>query len=233
MSLRRKDVTIINGIIVLALTVVLFILAHTKYGMIDWLSLFFIVTAEVVFFGGLLIVDHLAASTFNAMFRSITYIILAAYSFFNVIFSFLFMLILRHQIRMFISVQAIIAASAAVIYFIAYATSISMGTQNQQVLAASVKLKDLSNKIMILFKNENNAEYRKELEKLYEAVMYTDVSSTVATDDIISNKINDLEIALVNHKEEDKVRIIELINNILNLIDKRSAEVKLLKEGGI
>jgi len=233
MLLNRRNTTIISGAIIIIITILTFILTIKDWARINWLGLFFVLLAEITLIGGLLLIDIIAKSSFGLMLRGAAYGVLGGYSVFSIIISVIFMSLLQSHIRFYVLIQLFAIAFTVILLLILIGTSKSIYANNQKVLQSLSKIQNISNQVKLLHKNIANKVYSSPLEKLYEAILYCDSSTTVSTDDDVIDKIKELELALASENEDKDSKVIEIVDCILLLMNKRAAEIKEVKAGAI
>lgn len=231
--LGRNLVTAIIGGFMVACTLLIFFVTVNDKTKMDWLGLAFILFAEFIFIGGVVLVDKLARSTFGIMFRSIAYTTLGSYFITSSAIAIIFLTILRDHMRLLIVLQFIVLAITLIIFLVGLSSSNYMQGRNQSVLHSVSKIQTLTNQVTILKSNVDNKKYATQLEKIYEALRYCDNSSIVTTDDIVSEKLIELEKALIGDYDEKDSKVNDLAESILLLVKKRSLEVNELKAGEI
>jgi len=199
---------------------------------VEWGGLIFIILAEIGLFGGEIIICTLSSKTAGVMLSSGVYGILSIYSIVSVIISLLFMVVIKDNIKGLVIVQISVIAITAILLLITTSTSKSVGNSDKKTLESVMKMKDLADKVIILHNNTKHSTYEGQLEKISEAIKYCDNATTVATDDIVNEKIAELELALLSDWDNKDEKVMEIVDTILLHMKQRAVVVKKIKTGG-
>lgn len=229
---KRDFALIMIGIIFGVVTIYLFGNFNEEILLIDWLGFFFIMIAEISFFGGVLIINRIAIGSSGCMLRSASYIVLGSYMVTAILISVVFSLFSGSS-KLLVSLQIIILATTSVILIIILFFSKSIMERNKTTLYSVSNMQEMLNKVIMLQKEKNNFMYVSQLHKVYEGLRFCDNSSSVALDKILEDQINELVTIFSIKSEDQKSKITTLIDKILLLIEQRTLEVKTIKEGEI
>ena len=229
---RRNKTTALIGILVFLVTIFLFFILTEDTTIVSWVSLIFIIVAEIGLFGGLIIADILADKSAGVMMRSGINGVLSIYAIVSIITSIVFMINANDTVKALITIQIVIAAVSAILIILITSISKSVGENSKNVFKSVNKIQELTNKAAILQDNTKYSAYKKQLEKVLEAIKYCDNATTVETDDIVSDKIAELERILLEESDNKDDQVTNIVDTILLLMKQRAAGVKNIKSGG-
>lgn len=231
MTSRRTVPTAIIGLIVIAVTLLIFFTAVTERHAIQWVSLLFIIFAELITTGGFILIDEYAKNTSGVMLRAGTYSLLFIYFIATTAVSIMYMSGVGGSVKWLVMIEFIILALTVAIMVPIFASSKTINEKNRSVLQSAAMLKQLGDSVMLL-KNAKNSKYTAQLEKIYDAIRYCDNSVYVPSDDLIAVKINELEEVLGADAGEDE-RVNAMTDEILLLAKKRASEARGIQSEGL
>lgn len=229
----KKKVISIVGILTVLATIVLFFTVVKDRIFITWLGFSFILVAEIILFKGLILIENYAAKTSQIVWRAGGGFVVIAYALLSILISIIYMISVKNSVVRFISFQIfliIIAAAAMIICFTA-ANKVKRGSD--KVMNSVNELNRIINKIDLLRKNNKGSKYSKLLDKLYDELRYSDISTYVTKDNDLEEEVNKLEIMLMKQEKMENDDIIDMINEMLIMINDRKIEVKNEKFGGV
>lgn len=234
MKNRTRAISII-GVILVIFTAILFALLTEDRTRTMFICLGFIVGAEIVFFGGLLLIEYLSKTTSQIILRTVCGITLSIGSLASILVSCIYIGRDVDSLRGFYSWQLIIWVFAVVVLTIGYFTASSVNNSDSRTMNAVMTLAVVVDQLTTLSEDIRNSKYKEQLKKIADELRYSDTSSLAPSDDLIQNAVAKLELALVQEYGEDEKdsEIKNLLSEILVLINKRKQEVKLTKVGGI
>lgn len=230
---RRAKVFALTGSLLIVLTLFLFLVITRDRITITWLGLATILLAECVSFGGYILIEKFASSKEQIVLRSGGGTTLTIYALVSIIISIVFMSLRVHAVRSFIAIQAIIFVAMLVLVVVFYTAATSAKESNRKVVDSLNRCNNMVQLLRRLKDDNRNVQYYKLLDKLEEELRFTDISTTVKSDDELENKITELELALLKEvgSKDDEVNSISA--DILRLIHNRKLEVSNMKVGGI
>lgn len=232
MTSRRTVPTAIIGLIVIAMTLLIFFTAVTERHAIQWVSLLFIIFAELITPGGFILIDEYAKNTSGVMLRAGTYSLPFIYFIATTAVSIMYMSGVGGNVKWLVMIDVIILALTVAIMVPIFASSKTINEKNRSVLQSAAMFKQLGDSVMLL-KNAKNSKYTAQLEKIYDAIRYCDNSVYVPSDDLIAVKINKLEEVLGADAGDKDERIRAMTDEILLLAKKRAAEARGIQSGGV
>ncbi len=230
---KRGKVFLVSGTLIILLTIFLFFILTEERVTMTWLSFEFLLFAECVLFGGLMIIEHLSSKTSQIILRSGGGFTLIVYSTISMIVSLFYMILVRKSVRSFFSIQAVLIVVAVILFIIIITTANSVKENNDKILNTTNKMNGILDKINLLKNDLQNTVYTKSLNKIAEELRFSDISTTVPSDEELEHKLAKLELALLKEIDTKDVEVNGLLEEMLLLINRRKAEVKTTKVGGI
>ncbi|NFG62001.1 hypothetical protein [Clostridium sp. CMCC3677] len=232
MNNRVKLFSII-GILIEILTVFLFFMLTKDRTSIVWLCLIFMILSELILFGGYILIEYIAQKSSQIIIRAGVGTTLFGYWIISFVTSLVFINLEKDFIKYFISLQLIFIILETILIISLITGANKVKQDSDKVLQATGYINTFIDRINLLKNNINNNKYKKLLEKIYDDLRYSDTSTIVPSDSELETKITNLEIALLNSDDVKSDKVTELIEEIFILINKRKAEVKNAKLGGI
>ncbi|MDF2941306.1 MAG: hypothetical protein K0S01_164 [Herbinix sp.] len=233
MKTRNINAIEIIGFILILLTILLFGILPGQRTSLDWISICFVLAAEIEFILGFLFVQREAGHLEGTMLYSGAISIIALYSAISILVSILFMLVFREETRYLVAIQIILMSITAILLVLIYISSAHLAEKNNSSMQAVSGMQELLNKVTVLQSATSNSPYSSQLNALYEAIRYSDYSTIVPTDESVAGKITELELVLGSALEDKDGSIRNLVDSILVLMKQRAAEAASQKVGGI
>ncbi len=230
---RRIKTISISGILVFLLTVFLFFMVIQERIMIKWIYFIFILLAEIILFGGLMLIEAYSTKTSQLIWRIGGGASILAYSVISIFISLIYMLVPLNYSNSFLILQAILLVIAAIAIIVFYTTGNSIKESDDKVLDSINRLNNIIDRLDLIRKDVKNAEYSLLLRKAYEELKYSDTSTFVPSDSELELQVVKLEVELMRDDENKNNLITGMIQDILMLISRRKLEVKNTKVGGI
>lgn len=227
---RREKAFTISGILVLLVTILLFFIITQDRTTITWLGFLFLIVAEVIFFGGMLLIENIASRSSQIVIRSGVGATITIYTILSIVVSLVYMNLLRDSIVSLCVIQILLFSVAAILCVIFYTSGKGVKAKEDKVDESSAKIDAMINRMKLL---KSNKEYNGDLEKVCENLRFSDTSTFVEVDKEIEDKIGELESAFLKDDENKDTEIKLLIKEISSLINKRKVQVKELKKGNI
>lgn len=227
---RREKAFTISGILVLLVTILLFFIITQERTTITWLGFLFLIVAEVIFFGGMLLIENIASRSSQIVIRSGVGATITIYTILSIVVSLVYMNLLRDSIVSLCVIQILLFSVAAILCVIFYTSGKGVKAKEDKVDESSAKIDAMINRMKLL---KSNKEYNGDLEKVCENLRFSDTSTFVEVDKEIEDKIGELESAFLKDDENKDAEIKLLIKEISSLINKRKVQVKELKKGNI
>lgn len=222
MNIKNKHLVAIIAGIVIGITLLLFFVSGIgEKTSIDYVSLLFVLLAEMVGFG------FWAFSGKISGFVSLgTAPVIATYVIISLIFSVFFKGFFQDNITGFVTVHVVVLALATIVVLLnGKVTSVAENTDRETLIKRAV-IDECETKAEILLNSGRFPNHAKKLERIYEEIKYSDHISDVKSREIL--------IVLENISlSYDDVDIDKNCDNALALIAERNAIVKQMKRGSL
>ncbi len=232
--MSRKNLTIgIIGTVVILITLIMFFTLKEQFVTIEWLALMFILMAEIIFFGGLILTENIAKDYEGLFLRSGVYSALTIFSIASLVISLIFMFAFTDSTKTFIVLQLLLWAIATIIVTLIITLGSSILQRNSKTEEAINNMALLQEKATDLGNNPLNSAFSYDIHRIAEAIRFSDISSTSPSDGTIFEKLKELEDLLMGSSQDKEKEIKDSCNNILWLLQKRNREVVNNKGGKI
>lgn len=223
---------IIIGGLFLLITVLLFFVLTSERSAVQWVSLVFMVYVISIATGMSIMLRKIGDKTDRIMSNIGMTVITAIYTAISFLISIIFATGIFDSVATIVIIQVILAAVAAIISVILFLFLRLVSEKEKPVLQAVANIKQIQDDIYVLMSDERNESYRVKLEKIYEAIKYSDISTYTPSDDKLVLKVVELEDALLSDSDEREETIRKILNEIHVLTKKRTTEVQATKRGG-
>ena len=227
---RRNKTLLIAGIIVMAASSLVGRLVITAWDIPRWTAFSFILFAELVFFGGLYVLDFAAEKTEQLFSRAGIITALSAYAVVSIGISICLARSLSFRLSRFWALQIVVLAVAAVACILILSAGKRIYESEHEKVASVALLQDHVNRLSEIAADEKAGRYGKAIGKLAEALSFTDTSRTVETDDAIADCVSSLEL-LFSDGAPDEEKIDAACKRLDFLIRKRSIEISPAQRG--
>lgn len=235
----RFNATIIIGVVGVIVSSMIFFAAVSfpdKIKIVSFLSILFseiLTTASVAFVETRR--DHMSGIFFRTGIYSSLFVYLAA----TILIAILFMA-MGDSVRWLITSQTICLGFLITAVTALTTSSRSSSSRNFVALAHSGKLRQLENRIGILCRNFASEAWSKQLTKIQEEIQYGDHSLSVPVDDVMAEKLSDLENILSAELRDHSAKIPEniatsvskLLVELAALANQRTREASNARRGG-
>ncbi len=229
---KRGKTILISGIIMFAITIFVFFMMTKDRVATTWISLLFLLFAEITLFGGLIIIEYLAEKTSQIVIRAGCGFILVAYSIISIIVSMYYIISVKESVKLLMTIQVVLLGIAVILFIVFYTTSVSVKVSSDKVINATVKVSSVIDKLNLLSQDVSNVKYKKQIEKIAEDLKFTDISTLVSCDEKIECKLSCLELTLFSEDEIKESEVPKILEEMLMLINERKIEVSKTKFGG-
>ncbi len=227
MARRAKNkFPLILGCIVILLTVFFFFRKGREWIAIDYISLFFILLSEIVFFGETYWILDKKAKIGKAFPAASMITTLFIYWMATALASIVFTFLLRSYVGIFIVLQLLFLCVTAIICLLFYYAFRNIQEKSKEAVEEGIHswIKECVNEVESLLQEENNQTYQKSLRKLYNDLGSDDtVSRNAEAGRILKGKIAGLREIL---KTGDSEKIEEEIQEIRILVKASALAVK-------
>ncbi|MCM1233169.1 MAG: hypothetical protein NC489_23870 [Ruminococcus flavefaciens] len=226
---KRSRVSLIAGAAALAASIAVFAIVHPKVFPSTILGLCFLLYSEAVLFGGFALVDMLSARASRMLLWSGVGTLTGIYGVIVFISSFIFMAAKTSRICAFLVLQVVLLAIVSVLCLIIGNFSLEAKKKDNKVLQAGATLQYIMDQLALI---KEQTGRKVEIDRLIEAVRYSDISVTVDADVEINDAVACLG-SLVGGGKPDNDEFEQSMRNIEFLIKKRDLQAKAAKQGGI
>lgn len=233
MGSSRSVPTAIIGLLAVVVTLLLFFTAVTERHAVQWVGISFIILAEIITTAGFIAVDEYARSTSGVFLRAGSNSLLIIYLIITAAVSIFFISGYYGKLKWLVTIDLAVIAVCAAIMVPIFMSSRSLDVENTAVQSSTAMMKQLWNAVMMLRNDVKNSRYSAQLDKVYDAVRYSDYSISVPPDLQIAAKIKELEQVLGAEEEAKDEQVEAITNEILMLAKKRASEASALKSGAI
>ena len=206
MKSRSNLVTLCVGVIVIAVTALIFILNFGLHAEISKVGLGFMLLAEAVFFGGLILTGWLARRGCGIMLRSGGYSVLTLYAAASILLSVLFLSSFRGFSLLLKSLQLVLLAAAVILYLIIWNFSRRTGENNRRTQQARKQLNELASRAKLLADEFAGEKQAAGLREIAEALRYSDCSRSTGDDALIEEELTRLEALLRGPSRSAEIR---------------------------
>ena len=219
---KSKHLTLICGVISVAVTVIFYLLVFDEIFTVPmrWVSLMFLILAEAI--------ATIKAIAIKRTIFSVSNIITSVAHIFAVLMlSVLFVAVLPSLIKQYILLNTLalcllLLADVVIVFF---ANRVS--TQNSKLSESQSVMGYCVEKASALCVEFNNTEYKKDLEEIVDLLRYSDNSCLTQEEMTILNNLEEVEQLLKDNNDGIRKKLIE----IKNAIKLRSIKVKSAKRG--
>jgi len=230
---KRVNTILISGIVMLILTNFIFFIVTNERELVTWVSLIFLLLAEIMLFGGLILIEYLANKVSPIVMRAGFGSSLIICSIISMIASLFYIMSENESVKPILIIQAVLLAIIIILFFVFYTASGSVKASSNKVINTTIRVSSFVDKLNHLSQDVNNDKYEKQLAKIAEDLRFTDTSTSVSCDNEIERKLARLELTLLKEDESKDIEIFKLLEDMLLLINKRKIEVNSTKVGGI
>ena len=224
-NMKKTLPTLLVGVLVLLITLVSFFMTTPQSTSADRLGLFFLVLAEVLFFGGLIGVDFLAQKT-GTLVRSGGYTVLGLYLLGALVLSLIMICANLESVTLLATFQIILPCAAAILLVLLVTAGGHRAAADQPVQRASAALGALAGRVQLLSADPDCAPL---LNQVWEALRYSDTSTALPIEREIEKKVEELEA--LSTAEDRQEQFCSCCQQLLALLNRRTAELKQLKSG--
>ncbi|GAB6109497.1 hypothetical protein [Fusibacter bizertensis] len=230
----KNKAFLISGTIILMLTIIISLLSINNWTGISVVAFTTILWAEVVFFGGMILLDKILKNHEKIMFIVPYILIISSYSVLAILTSIVFIALLKTALSLFFIIQLILIATAGIALTIFISASKVVGSSNEKILTSVNQVNGLVKRLELLAVSEIGDKYAASFKKLSHDLNFTDISAITEEDELISEQLSIIELEVANYIEETSDQKIQnSIVHLNSLIAKRSISAANLKKGKI
>lgn len=212
-----KNIILICGISIFITMLIYFIALKNifKFPM-GILSLFFVIISEIATF-------YIIAKTKKEVLRISIITVSIGYLILTLILAFIFINFLMIFFRLYIIINIVLIGVSVILIVVLNKFSDRINIENNKVLSAQGIMFECESKIELYLSDTNYSKYREQLNKIYEEIKYSDISSECGIEEKILQKIEGISISNEN--------LSEYLNELSFLIKERDVKMKNIKKG--
>lgn len=212
-----KNIILICGISIFITILIYFIVLKNifKFPM-GILSLFFVIISEIATF-------YIIAKTKKEVLRISIITVSIGYLILTLILAFIFINFLMIFFRLYIITNIVLIGISVILIVVLNKFSDRINMENNKVLSAQGIMFECESKIELYLSDTNYSKYREQLNKIYEEIKYSDISSECGIEGKILQKIEGISISNEN--------LSEYLNELSFLIKERDVKMKNIKKG--
>lgn len=232
--MKRRSITIsISGLITLIATIITFTLCIDDWsGLTGWAFSTMLLT-EVIFFGGLVLVERVAERTEQIIARSTLYALLSAYAVINIPVSIIYMAFFKAANTSFAVFEVILLSIFVIAVVVSLATSKSIRHSNDNTMNTVAAIEALIDRLNRLAVSPQCNAYSALLKKLSDDLRFTDISASVPEDAEIDGIISVIEVELSNENENSAETVKSALVRLNTLIAQRKLTASACKKGRV
>jgi hypothetical protein len=232
--MKRRSITIsIIGVITLIVTIIISTLCIADWSGLTVLAFSTIIWTEVVFFGGMVLVEWAAERTEQVFTRSALYVLFSAYAVINIPVSILYIAFLKQARTSFVIVEVVLLAVIAIIMVVSLSASKRVYQCNQKTMENLAGIEAMIERLNKLAVSPECETYSSALKKLSDDLRFTDISASAPEDTEIAVAISSIEIEVKSAGENTAETIKETLVRLNSLIAQRKLAVCASKKGRV
>lgn len=229
----RKTSIIISAVITFLATIIIATFCINDWvGITPW-AFGMILWSEIVFFGGLILLENVSKGTEQLISRSVISTLLSCYLIANVCSSIVFIAFFNEYTEVFVVLEVLFFVILAIGVVVALAASKGVYESNERTMQTVSTVEGMISRLNKLSMTPQCEPYSATLKKLYEDLRFTDVSVNVPVDEEIEQAISTIEIEISGKDELDDEMLKSTMVRLNSLIEKRKVETKDCKKGSI
>lgn len=230
----KKNITIlltaIIGLIVIGVTLFGFFLLSFNKTTVNWWGLGFCLFSQVLLIAAFILFKIKSMQINKVFIRLGTSAVLIVYFVATSILC-IFSSAFNHSLNLFIFIQIVLLALAAVVVLLIYMFSNRINHSDSKKIQDRKLMHLCELRIYDLMINTNNKSYKPQLNELYEKIKYCDKFGSCCTDEKIVGAILKLEDQFREAERNDEL-INKTIDEITALLASRSMDMAETKRGG-
>lgn len=225
----REKIVALAGLIMIAVTLVLFFLPGGERETVDWVCLTFFLLAEAVLCGGGILADRMAGACGGIFFRAGAFTALFICCIVSLAVSLVSILWMRPPVAGLVGVQIVLFAAGLILLLVLSAFGRRAGAAQAAEEQSLFALKALEDRVRTLAGAPANRNHSALLERLAEAVRFADGACASALDSELADKLTALETCLSGETAAGEVE--RRVEELLWTVERRGREAKERKAG--
>ena len=176
-------------------------------------------------------IEHYAEKESGTFLRSGVVTVLALYCIASLGVTFFFLVGIGNALRPLIMIQLVLLAAALIAIVIFLNAGKGIARNNRAVEKAFTYMQALQDYSATMAKKPSNQEFSSQLDKITEAIRFSDNSLSSSKDGEIFDQLSSLEVFLSDEKPDKSEEVSDRIKDLLWLIEQRNLELKSMKGG--
>jgi hypothetical protein len=235
----RFNAAIAIGIIGVVLTSITFFAAVSSPDKVQTIGFLSVIFSEVLTTAGVAFIETKRNHLSGLFFRAGIYPLLFIYLVVSVLIA-IFFIVMDGSVKWLLASEAICLGLLAAVTIVLTTSSSSASSQDFVDLAHSERLRQIEKRIDVLHSHFPSESWSKQLAKIREELKYSDHSLSVPIDDVITEKLSDIESLLLSEQRDYRAAIpddlasaaVRLLGELSVLASQRSREAANIKRGG-
>ncbi len=227
MNARVKISTIIGIVVVLA-TILIFAIAHPFIFPSTILGFVFLLYSEIIFFAGFAFVEYWAQKSSPIMTRAGIGVPIGIYAIAVFVSSIIYMNLHIILYRGFLVIQILMLVAVAAITLVMTLASKNRAVKDSKVLQADAMVRGFADELTLI---RSKTDKKASIDKVIDAVKYSDTSVMVAVDAELNDAIEELK-EIVCDAEFDERQFYKTVEAIEFLVKKRNVQTRNAKQQG-
>lgn len=186
---------------------------------------------EILYFGGMILVERIAEKTEQIITRSALYVLLTAYAVINILVSIIYIAFFKQANTSFVIVEVILLAIIAIAAVVSLAASKGIHQSNENTMNSIANIENMIERLNKLAVSPNCTAYSSALKKLSDDLRFIDISKNVPEDAKIAEAISTIEIEINSDDSTETIK--ETLVRMNTLIAQRKIAVQASKKGRV
>lgn len=226
---RRSKILLITGGVVFLATIAIYSIIHPSVFPSTVLGLCFLIYAEIVFFGGLALIDFFSRKSSGLLLWSGAGVPIGIYAVVVFLSSLVFISTQTIAIQGFLVLQIVLLVIAAAICLVTGSLSIGAKKRDEKELEAGRTVQYAIDRLMLI---REQTDKKADVDRLIDGLRFSDTSVTVDADAELGDAIAALQSpAAAEETGEDEFS--KALQGIEFLIKRRNLQTRVSKQGGI
>lgn len=230
---RRSKTILLSSTIVIVATIIILLLSIKDWTGITGFAFATIIWSELFLFIGLIFVEWLSNKSVQTIIRSGFYVVIVTYSFVNIILSLIYMKTFKTAKISFVVFEVLFLATALVLGVILVNIGHSLKKSNDDTMINVNRIEAIVERLDKLAVCPECKEFSVTINKLSDALRFTDMSKSTSEDVEISREVEDIEIEIKSVNEKTNGRLSKVLTNLNALISQRNIDVNAMQKGKI
>lgn len=230
---RRAIAISISGVIILFATIIISVLCIDDWsGLTGW-AFGVMLWSEIVFFGGLVLVEWAAEKTEQIIIRSSIYALISAYTAVNIPVSVLYIAFFKEAIISFAIIEIVLLSIIVIAISVFLAASNGVRQSSENIMANRMNIELMIERLNKLAVEPGCDAYSSVLKRLSDDLRFSGLSTSVSEDVEIDKAISAIEIEIGGEGETSSEGIKATMIRLNSLIAQRKLAAGAAKKGRV